>query len=135
MADLGFLPGVRRLLAATPARGQRLLFSATLDNGVDQIVQRFLSMSTAHSVDSAEAPIAALTHHVFTVDGAETKRAVVQHLASGVAYCSPGPDTRPRGSPSSSPRPGSPPSACTAISARTPASATSRRSLVPATSP
>ena len=84
MADLGFLPGVRRLLSATPARGQRLLFSATLDNGVDQIVQRFLDRPTTHSVDSVESPIAAMTHHVFTVDGVETKRAVVQHLASGV---------------------------------------------------
>ncbi|WP_024285863.1 DEAD/DEAH box helicase [Cellulomonas sp. KRMCY2] len=84
MADLGFLPGVRRLLSATPARGQRLLFSATLDNGVDQIVQRFLDRPTTHSVDSAESPVAAMTHHVFTVDGVETKRAVVQHLASGV---------------------------------------------------
>ena len=42
MADLGFLPGVTRILAATPAGGQRLLFSATLDNGVDKLVNRFL---------------------------------------------------------------------------------------------
>ena len=84
MADLGFLPGVRRLLAATPANGQRLLFSATLDNGVDQLVQRFLSKPSTHSVDSADSPVAEMTHHLFSVDGAETKRAVVQHLASGV---------------------------------------------------
>ena len=42
MADLGFLPAVTRILAATPAGGQRLLFSATLDNGVDKLVKRFL---------------------------------------------------------------------------------------------
>ncbi|MGA9492907.1 MAG: DEAD/DEAH box helicase, partial [Mycobacterium sp.] len=42
MADLGFLPGVTRILAATPADGQRLMFSATLDNGVDKLVKRFL---------------------------------------------------------------------------------------------
>ncbi|MCL3861350.1 DEAD/DEAH box helicase [Actinotalea sp. K2] len=83
MADLGFLPGVRRIMTATPAKGQRLLFSATLDKGVDQLVQRFLDRPSTHSVDSAESPVAAMTHHVFTVDGAETKRAVVQHLASG----------------------------------------------------
>ena len=35
MADLGFLPAVKRLLDTTPAGGQRLLFSATLDSGVD----------------------------------------------------------------------------------------------------
>lgn len=84
MADLGFLPGVRRILTATPAGGQRLLFSATLDNGVDQLVRQFLDRPATHSVDSAESPVAAMTHHVFTVDGAETKRAVVEHLASGV---------------------------------------------------
>ena len=38
MADLGFLPAVTRILDATPAGGQRLLFSATLDRGVDQLV-------------------------------------------------------------------------------------------------
>ena len=42
MADLGFLPGVTRILTATPAGGQRMLFSATLDNGVDKLVARFL---------------------------------------------------------------------------------------------
>ena len=51
MADLGFLPGVTRILAATPAGGQRLLFSATLDNGVDKLVRRFLSDPITHSVD------------------------------------------------------------------------------------
>ena len=48
MADLGFLPGVTRILAATPAGGQRLLFSATLDNGVDKLVQRFLRNPVLH---------------------------------------------------------------------------------------
>ena len=43
MADLGFLPVVRRLLRATPAGGQRLLFSATLDNGISVLVKEFLS--------------------------------------------------------------------------------------------
>ena len=43
MADLGFLPVVRRLLEATPPEGQRMLFSATLDNAVDVLVRRFLT--------------------------------------------------------------------------------------------
>src|SRR6187551_2001255 len=42
MADLGFLPGVTRIMTATPSNGQRLLFSATLDNGVNKIVERFM---------------------------------------------------------------------------------------------
>src|SRR5687768_11327169 len=43
MADLGFLPVVKRLLDQTPSGTQRLLFSATLDNGIDVIVKRYLN--------------------------------------------------------------------------------------------
>jgi len=84
MADLGFLPGVRRIMAATPTKGQRMLFSATLDNGVDQIVRQFLHDPVRQSVDPEQSQIAEMTHHVFTVDSAETKRVVVEHLASGL---------------------------------------------------
>jgi superfamily II DNA/RNA helicase len=83
MADLGFLPGVTRILAATPARGQRLLFSATLDNGVDKLVKRFLRNQVTHSVDAVGAPVPAMTHHVFQVAGVEAKKELVHHLASG----------------------------------------------------
>jgi len=83
MADLGFLPGVTRILAATPRDGQRLLFSATLDNGVDVLVRKFLRDQVSHSVDSVESPVAAMTHHVFHVSDAEAKRKLVQALASG----------------------------------------------------
>jgi len=83
MADLGFLPVVKRILDQTPSRGQRLLFSATLDKGVDQLVKRYLSNPVEHSVDSAESPVAAMTHHLFEVRDADAKKAVVHHLASG----------------------------------------------------
>ena len=83
MADLGFLPGVTRILAATPADGQRLLFSATLDNGVDKLVKRFLRNPVSHSVDEANSPVAAMTHHVFHVSGADVKKDLVLRLASG----------------------------------------------------
>ncbi|MDG3009538.1 DEAD/DEAH box helicase [Rhodococcus sp. D2-41] len=83
MADLGFLPGVTRILAATPADGQRLLFSATLDNGVDKLVKRFLHNPVLHSVDEANSPVAAMTHHIFDVTGADAKKALVHKLASG----------------------------------------------------
>jgi superfamily II DNA/RNA helicase len=82
MADLGFLPGVKRLLDRTPKVGQRLLFSATLDNGVDVLVKRYLDRPTTHSVDPAVAPVSTMTHHVFRVDAAD-KGQIVQELASG----------------------------------------------------
>ncbi|MCB0935341.1 MAG: DEAD/DEAH box helicase, partial [Mycobacterium sp.] len=83
MADLGFLPGVTRILAATPSGGQRMLFSATLDNGVDKLVKRFLANEVSHSVDSQNSPVAAMTHHVFHVSGVEAKKELVHRLASG----------------------------------------------------
>ncbi|RZT18426.1 superfamily II DNA/RNA helicase [Mycobacterium sp. BK558] len=83
MADLGFLPGVTRILAATPADGQRLLFSATLDNGVDKLVKRFLRNEVLHSVDSPESHVPAMTHHVFHVAGPQDKKDLVHRLASG----------------------------------------------------
>ena len=83
MADLGFLPAVKRLLDRTPQCGQRMLFSATLDNGVDVLVKRYLDRPTTHSVDPAVAPVSTMTHHVFRVDAAD-KGQIVQELASGL---------------------------------------------------
>ncbi len=83
MADLGFLPGVTRILAATPNDGQRLLFSATLDNGVDKLVTRFLRDAVLHSVDEANSPVSEMTHHVFHVDSVQAKKELVHRLASG----------------------------------------------------
>ncbi len=81
MADLGFLPVVRRLLDATPPEGQRLLFSATLDNAVDVLVRRFLTQPAEHAVDPAAAP-AAIVHHLLTVAPGD-RVGVVAALASG----------------------------------------------------
>jgi superfamily II DNA/RNA helicase len=83
MADLGFLPAVRRLLDRTPKVGQRMLFSATLDNGVDVLVKRYLDHPTTHSVDPAIAPVSTMTHHVLQVSAAD-KADVVRELASGL---------------------------------------------------
>ncbi|QAY73115.1 DEAD/DEAH box helicase [Agromyces protaetiae] len=83
MADLGFLPVVTRLLDKTPQGGQRMLFSATLDNGVDRLVKRYLQNEILHSVDEAHSPVAAMTHHVFTTEDADTKHELVRTLASG----------------------------------------------------
>ncbi|MBQ1048098.1 DEAD/DEAH box helicase [Micromonospora sp. C51] len=81
MADLGFLPTVRRLLELTPRTGQRLLFSATLDSGVDVLVRRFLTDPVVHSVDSTKSPVAAMTHHVLHVH-AEDRFAVLVDLTA-----------------------------------------------------
>ena len=82
MADLGFLPGVTRILAATPQGGQRMMFSATLDRGVDALVRRFLQNPVLHEVDDSSVPQGEMTHRVFMVSDDE-KAALVRHLASG----------------------------------------------------
>ncbi|MEJ7765766.1 MAG: DEAD/DEAH box helicase [Acidimicrobiales bacterium] len=82
LADLGFLPVVKKLLDRTPASGQRLLFSATLDRGVDAVVRRYLRNPVTHSVDEVDAPPPMLEHHAFTVEPGH-KAAVVRELASG----------------------------------------------------
>jgi superfamily II DNA/RNA helicase len=83
MADMGFLPGVTRILKATPQGGQRMLFSATLDNGIGALVSRFLHNEVSHEVDEASVPQGAMEHRVFVVPTAEEKTALVRHLASG----------------------------------------------------
>ena len=82
MADLGFLPGVKRLLDATPSGTQRLLFSATLDNGIDVLVRRYLADPVTHSVDEVNAAPPAMSHHLLEVTS-HTKASVVRELASG----------------------------------------------------
>ena len=81
MADLGFLPAVRRLLDATPPQGQRMLFSATLDHAVDVLVRRFLDHPAEHAIDPPGAP-APIVHHLLTVAAAD-RTAVVAALAGG----------------------------------------------------
>jgi superfamily II DNA/RNA helicase len=81
MADLGFLPGVKRLMDQTPKRGQRMLFSATLDRGVDVLVKRYLTNPVTHSVDSEQSPISTMTHHVLHV-GKDSRIPVLVDLTS-----------------------------------------------------
>lgn len=83
MADLGFLPVVKRLLDTTPKDGQRLLFSATLDNGVDKIVQRYLSNPVTHSVDDPTASVSTMEHHVLVVNDQTVKKQLIVELAAG----------------------------------------------------
>ena len=83
MADLGFLPVVKKLMDMTPSEGQRLLFSATLDNGVDKIVQRYLSNPLTHSVDDPQAAVTTMEHHVLVVNDQTVKKQLIVELASG----------------------------------------------------
>nr|WP_267444739.1 DEAD/DEAH box helicase [Bifidobacterium sp. B4142] len=82
MADMGFLPVVERILAQVRPGGQRMLFSATLDHGVDTVVKRFLKDPKIHEVDSATQHVDLMTHHIFRTTQA-AKHDLVRKLASG----------------------------------------------------
>ncbi|MGW4466584.1 DEAD/DEAH box helicase [Micromonospora sp. NBC_01796] len=81
MADMGFLPQVTRLLEQVAPNGQRMLFSATLDRGVDRLVRRFLTDPVSHSVDPGTATVTAMTHHVLHLDAAD-KAATTTQIAA-----------------------------------------------------
>jgi superfamily II DNA/RNA helicase len=82
MADLGFLPAVTRILNATPAGGQRMLFSATLDRRVGQLVTKYLSDPSLHAVAPREETAALAEHRVLVLPNHEEKLAVATRLAS-----------------------------------------------------
>ncbi|MET7618910.1 DEAD/DEAH box helicase, partial [Streptomyces sp. NPDC005408] len=67
MSDLGFLPEVTELLDQVPAGGQRMLFSATMENEIGTLVKRYLSNPVSHEVDSAQGNVTTMTHHVLVV--------------------------------------------------------------------
>ncbi|MFF9011767.1 DEAD/DEAH box helicase [Streptomyces sp. NPDC014870] len=71
MADLGFLDQVTEILDLVRPDGQRMLFSATLDSDVDQLVERYLDDPVRLSVDPSAAAVATMEHHVLQVHGAD----------------------------------------------------------------
>ena len=81
MADLGFLPVVRRLLDQTPRDGQRMLFSATLDAPGRRAREALPPRRRVHEADSAPSPVSTMTHHVLHVDR-EQRPPVLADLAS-----------------------------------------------------
>ena len=81
MADMGFLPVVKKLLDQTPADTQHLLFSATLDNGIDTLVNRYLHNPVLRTVDPVESVEVKMSHHVFGV-AADDRFPVLRDLAA-----------------------------------------------------
>ncbi|MEY9874578.1 superfamily II DNA/RNA helicase [Streptacidiphilus sp. MAP12-33] len=81
MADMGFLPQVTALLEQVRPDGQRLLFSATLDQNVDRLVRRFLSDPVTHSVDPSAGAVTSMEHHVLYVTD-QHKRDVTLEIAA-----------------------------------------------------
>ena len=71
MADMGFLPVVQEILDQAKQGGQRLLFSATLDRGVDALVRRYLNNPKTHSLQNDRASVSTMEHYLIVMDPAE----------------------------------------------------------------
>ncbi|WP_030872110.1 DEAD/DEAH box helicase [Streptomyces sp. NRRL S-37] len=67
MSDLGFLPEVTELLDQIPAGGQRMLFSATMENEIKTLVDRYLKDPALHEVDAAQGAVTTMSHHILVV--------------------------------------------------------------------
>ncbi|AKN70355.1 DEAD/DEAH box helicase [Streptomyces sp. PBH53] len=81
MADMGFMPQVTALLDQVPARGQRLLFSATLDRNIDLLVRRYLHDPVVHSVDPSAGAVTTMDHHVLHVRDTDKHTAATEIAA------------------------------------------------------
>ncbi|MFF9324197.1 DEAD/DEAH box helicase [Streptomyces sp. NPDC014776] len=81
MADMGFMPQVTALLDQVPARGQRLLFSATLDRNIDLLVRRYLHDPVVHSVDPSAGAVTTMEHHLLHVRDGDKDTTVAEIAA------------------------------------------------------
>ncbi|HEY3866920.1 MAG TPA: DEAD/DEAH box helicase [Actinocrinis sp.] len=67
MCDMGFLPHVSELMDQVAPGGQRLLFSATLDGAVDEIVKKYMADPVLHEVDPQAGVVTTMSHHLLMV--------------------------------------------------------------------
>ncbi|MFF5931248.1 DEAD/DEAH box helicase [Streptomyces hydrogenans] len=82
MTDMGFLPQITKLIKQVRDDGQRMLFSATLDRNIDQLVKRFLTDPVVHSVDPSAGAVTTMEHHVLHVQDVTDKKAVTARIAA-----------------------------------------------------
>ncbi len=83
MADMGFLPQVQKILHRVDGEHQTMLFSATLDRGIDRLVARYMHDPLSHEVESSEETVEEMHHRFFLVHQMD-KVKVVGAIAAGV---------------------------------------------------
>lgn len=78
MADMGFLPQVKKLLNRVPRTAQHLLFSATLDGDVQILVDKYMNNPVTHSTGEAQVRVDSMDHYLTPVaDGPSRNNLVV----------------------------------------------------------
>ena len=73
MAEMGFLEAITEILDLVPEGGQRLLFSATLDRGIDTLVDKYLKDPVTHSTDDGTATVTTMEHHALIIEPRDKK--------------------------------------------------------------
>lgn len=81
MAEMGFMAEITTSLDKIPSDGQRLLFSATLDRGIDALVEKYLTDPVTHSTNDATASVEGMDHHVLLIDP-QHKKVITAEVAN-----------------------------------------------------
>ncbi len=90
MADMGFLPQVRKLLDLCRDDRQTVLFSATLDGDIDVLVRNYQHDPVLHELEVPEEELPDLEHHFWSVDRTQrvaTAGQVVDRMGPTVVFC------------------------------------------------
>ncbi len=90
MADMGFLPVVRRLLDKTGDRRQTLLFSATLDGPVDKLIRDYQHDPARHHVEPSSADQGEVSHHFWQVESHDRVAVTTEAVSArgpAVVFC------------------------------------------------
>jgi ATP-dependent RNA helicase RhlE len=82
MFDMGFLPDIRRILAALPAKRQNLLFSATMPKEIRRLANSLLHDPEVVELDHTR-PLETIEHALFPVDGTRKFELLERVLAEG----------------------------------------------------
>ena len=89
MADMGFLPEVKRLLDQTHADRQTLLFSATLDGDVDVLIRRYQRNPVRHELIEAEESKGDVQHYFWSTpaqDRVELTADIVRNASPAIVF-------------------------------------------------
>ncbi|GIX34915.1 MAG: RNA helicase [Lysobacteraceae bacterium] len=82
MLDMGFLPAIRRILAALPAQRQTLLFSATFAAAIKQLAQQFMRDPVEVQAAPLNSAAPRIEHRIHPVDLARKKDLLLHLLAA-----------------------------------------------------
>ena len=84
MLDMGFLPPIRRVVAATPPTRQTLLFSATMSKEIEKVTKEFLTTPALVEIGARSTPAEAVTQWAVEVSMAAKVPALI-HLLKDAA--------------------------------------------------